>query len=272
MPRLSLCLPFVMFACMLSWSAQALEISAAEQADLAPTGVLRIGINIGNMLLTGIEESTGRHRGIVFDLADELGRQAGLPIEIIAYDSAGSLAESVQAQRWDVAFLGIEPERAAGITFSAPYAQIDSTYLVPADSKLNTIADVDSPGVRIAISGRSAYDLVLSRTLRHASLQRVNGAPGVPGVEGAYHLFVTDKLEALAALRPVLLDYAERTPGYRVLDGRISTVYQAIGTPNQRTSGYQFLQRFIADIKRSGLVAQTIAKHGKHGIAVAQQP
>lgn len=252
-----------------SFSAQAVQISSAEQADLAPTGTLRIGINIGNLLLTGKHADTGRPQGIAFDLAHELGRQVGLPVEIILFDSAGSLADAVKTQQWDVAFLGVEPERAEGIAFSAPYAEIVATYLVPADSGFHTAADVDTPGTRIAISGKSAYDLVLTRTLKHATLERVNGAPGMPGVEGAYHLFVTKKLDALAALKPVLLDYAESYPGYRVLDGRISTVYQAIGTPIHRPSAHQFLQRFVEEIKSSGFVAEVIKNNGKRGLTVA---
>lgn len=250
-------------------TASAAQITVSERADLAPTGKLRIGINTGNILLTGKDPATGKPRGIAFDLAHELERQVGLPVEFVTFDSAGKLADGVKTGAWDVAFLGIEPERAEGIAFSSPYAEIIATYLVPAGSPIKTIADVDKEGVRIAISAKSAYDLVLTRSLKHAKLHRVPGVPGIPGVEGAYNLYANEKLEALAALKPVLIEYAEKQPGSRVLEGRISTVNQAIGTPKGRDAGVKFLKRFVEEAKANGLIAKTIEKNGVRGLEVA---
>ncbi|MCB5190178.1 transporter substrate-binding domain-containing protein [Methylobacillus arboreus] len=267
--RISALASSILTATLFISSASAVQITASERADLAPTGKLRIGINTGNILLTGKDLATGTPRGIVFDLARELEGQVGLPVEIVTFDSAGELAEGIKTGAWDVAFLGIEPERAEGIAFSPPYAEIVATYLVPAGSSIKTIADVDKEGVRIAISAKSAYDLVLTRSLKHAKLHRVPGAPGVPGVEGAYNLFASEKLEVLAALKPVLIEYTDKLPGSRVLDGSISTVYQAIGTPKDRDAGAKFLQRFVEEIKANGLVAKTITKNGARGLSVA---
>ncbi|QSA98802.1 transporter substrate-binding domain-containing protein [Methylococcus sp. EFPC2] len=245
------------------------QIAASGRSGLAPSGKLRVGINIGNMLLTAKDPVSGQYGGIAFDLARELGRWAGVPIEIVTFDSAGKLADGVRAGAWDVAFLGIEPERAEGISFSPAYAEIESTYLVPAGSPLHTVTDVDRDGVRIAISARSAYDLVLSRTLRRARLERVPGVEGVPGTEGAYRLFIEEHLDALAGLKPVLMAFADKLPGSRILDGHISTVQQAIGVPKDRAASVQLLREFVEDIKANGLVARAIEKNGVRGVSVA---
>ncbi|MDB6061407.1 MAG: hypothetical protein JWM78_1510 [Verrucomicrobiaceae bacterium] len=256
---------FIVFA----FAGHAAPLSARELADLAPSGKLRIGINTGNMLLTGTDPVTGKPRGIAFDLAAELTRRVGIPVEIVTFDSAGKLAAGVKTNAWDVAFLGIEPERAEGIHFTAPYAEIESTYLVPAGSPLREVADVDRKGVRIAISDKSAYDLYLSRNLHNANLVRVPGEPGVPGIEGAFNAYVAQKLDALAGLKPVLIAYADKQPGSRVLAGHISIVKQAIGTPNGRDAGAKYLREFVEDIKASGLVAKTLDKNGARGVLVA---
>jgi polar amino acid transport system substrate-binding protein len=233
------------------------------RADLAPTGKLRAGINFGNTLLTAKDPATGEPRGIAIDLARELGRRLRVPVEIVPFNSAGQMADAVKTGVWDVAFLGAEPQRASEISFTAPYAEIESTYLVPAGSTLRNVADVDRDGVRIAVANKSAYDLYLSRNIQRARLERAQGVPG------AFKLFTAQKLDAMAGLRPVLLTYAGKLPGSRVLDGRFSVVGQAVGTPRGREAGATYLHAFVEEIKASGLVAQTIEKNGVRGLTVA---
>jgi polar amino acid transport system substrate-binding protein len=260
---------FFAFLAFFACAAIAAELSPDARADLAPSGRLRIGINTGNVLLTRKDPASGAPRGIAFDLARELGRRAGLPIDIISFDSAGKLAEAVKTGAWDVAFLGVEPERAEVISFTAPYVEIDSGYLVPASSPLQTIADVDRDDIRIAVSAKSAYDLYLSRSLKHARLERVPAGETVPGVDAAFDLFVAADLDALAGLKPVLQIYTEKFPHYRILSGRISSVRQAIGTPKGREAGAKYLREFVEDIKASGFVATTLENNGAHGLSVA---
>jgi polar amino acid transport system substrate-binding protein len=243
--------------------ATAPEVPSLAKFDLAPSGTLRVGINFGNVLLTGKDPKTGAPRGVAVDLAHELARRLGVPIEIVPFDSAGAMADAVKTGKWDVAFLGAEPQRANEIAFTAAYAEIESTYLVPAGSPLRTIADVDRPGVRIAVASKSAYELYLSRTLKNAQLVRV------PGVDAAYDVFLSQKLDALAGLRPVLLTQSEKLPGSRVLEGRFSTVQQAIGTPKAREAAAKYLREFAEDVKASGFVARSIEKNAVRGLAVA---
>jgi polar amino acid transport system substrate-binding protein len=233
----------------------------AVRAELGPTGKLRVALNLANFLL--VLKPPPEPRGIVVDLGRELGRRAGLPVEFIGYDRPGDVADAAANGAWDVAFIGAEPARANEIAFSAAYLEIECTYLVPAGSALRSVADVDRPGVRIAVSARSAYDLYLERTLKAAQLVRAEG------IDASCDLFVSQKLDALAGLRPRLLQDVAKLPGARILDGRFTAVQQAIGTPKSRQAAAAYLRAFSEEIKRTGFVAELIARHGVRGVSVA---
>jgi polar amino acid transport system substrate-binding protein len=238
-------------------------ISPSLRSDLAPTGKLRVGINYGNPVLATRDPASGDLRGVAVDLARELGRRVGVPVELVGYDSAGKMVEGVQAGAWDVAFLAVDPARAAEIRFTGPYIEIEGTYLVPAGSPLRTIADVDREGVRIAVSAKSAYDLFLGRSLQHAQLVRA------PNPNAAFDLLVAGKAEAVAGVRQSLVANAAKLPGSRVLDGRFMAIGQALGIPKGRDAAAKYLREFIEDVKASGLVAQAIEKAGIRGVSVA---
>jgi polar amino acid transport system substrate-binding protein len=238
-------------------------ITPALQAELFPTGKLRVGINYGNFLLVTRAPAGGEPSGIVPDLSRELGRRLGVGVDFVGFDAAGKLADAVKTGAWDVAFLGAEPQRASEITFTAAYLEIPATYLVPAGSRIRTIAEVDREGVRIAVADKSAYDLYLSRNLTHAQLVRAQG------IDGSYDLFVGDKLEVLSGLKPRLVMDAAKLPGSRVLDGQFTAIQQAIGTPAGRRAAAAYLRDFVEDVKAAGFVAGAIARHGVRGVTVA---
>jgi polar amino acid transport system substrate-binding protein len=232
--------------------------------ELAPTGKLRIGLNYSNFLLILGDDAKGEPIGIAPDLGRELAKRAGLAFEFVKFDAAGKLFDAVKAGQCDIGFLGNEPQRANEVDFSSPYLEIPVTFLVPAGSPIRTIADVDREGVRVAVSERSAYDLFLTRHFRKAQLVRAQGIPA------SYDLFMAQKLEALGGLKPKLVDEQQRTPGSRVLDGQITGVQQSIGAPKGRPAGSQYLREFTDDVKKSGLVAKIIGKHGVRGVTVAK--
>lgn len=221
---------------------------------------LRVGINFGNTLLAD-RDASGAPRGIAVDLAQELGHRLRVPIEVVGYESAGTMADAAKTGAWDAAFLAADPGRANDIIFTAPYLEIEATYVVPAGSSLRTIADVDREGVRIAVSDKSAYDLFLRRSVHRARLVRA------PGVDASVTLFFAEQLDALAGLRPLLVTIAEQHPGSRVLDGRFTAVEQAIGAPTGRDATH--LDEFVAAVKASGFLAATIEKHGMRGLVTA---
>ena len=239
------------------------EITPTLRAELVPTGTLRVGINMSNFLLTATDPATGKPRGVAVDLGQEIGRRLGVPVEILPYPNPGALADAVTSGAWDVGFLGAEPQRANQIAFTAAYVEIEATYLVPPGSPLKSVAEVDRKGIRIAVPEKSAYELYLTRSLQHAELKRTKGA------DNAFRLFVDEKLDALAGLKPRLVTDAEKLPGSRIVDGRFTAVQQAIGTPKARAAGAQFLSAFAEDVKASGLIAQLIETHGVRGLTVA---
>jgi polar amino acid transport system substrate-binding protein len=197
------------------------------------------------------------------DLARELARRLGVPIEFSKFETAGALGDAVRTGVWDVAFLGAEPQRAAEIAFTAAYLEIPATYLVPAGSPIRAIAEVDREGVRIAVAEKSAYELWLSRNIKHAKLILTKG------IDASFDAFVKDRLEVLSGLRPRLISDVEKLPGARLLDEQFTAVQQAIGTPKARTAGAAFLRTFVEDVKASGFVAEAITRNGSQGVSVA---
>ena len=232
-------------------------------AQLAPRGLLRAGINLSNFLLVTGRDAHGSPEGVSPDMARALAERLGVPLRLVPYASPGLLADAVGTDSWDIGLIGAEPQRAEKIAFTAAYAEIEATYLVPAGSPIATIADVDRPGVRIASTARSAYDLWLDRNITRATLLRANS------IDATFALFRDQGLEALAGLRPRLLKDVEALPGARILDGQFSAVQQAIGTARANAAAAAFLHDFVEEAKASGLVARLIAKHGVRGLSVA---
>jgi polar amino acid transport system substrate-binding protein len=238
-------------------------MSSAILADLAPTGVLRAGINMSNFLLVSSRTPDGGPAGVAPDMARAIADRLGVPVRYVPYPNPGELADAAGTGAWDIGLIGAEPQRAEKIAFSPAYAEIEATYLVPPGSPLTALAEVDRPGLSIAVSARAAYDLWLERNIRHARLVRAKG------LDASFTLFVEEKLDALAGLRPKLLEEVEKLPGARILDGAFMTVQQAIGTARGNAAGAAFLRDFAEEAKASGLVAGLIAKHGVRGLSVA---
>ena len=232
-------------------------------SDLAPTGVLRAGINLSNFLLVTGKSSAGEPEGVAPDMAREVATRLGVPVKYVTFKSPGELADEAGKGVWDIGLIGAEPQRAETIAFTAAYVEIEATYLVPAGSRLQTIADVDTPGVRIAVAGRSAYGLWLDRNIRHAELVRADS------LGAATAQFIDGKLDALAGLRPGLLADRDKLPGARIIDGKFSAVQQAIGTAKRNTAGAAYLGAFVEEAKASGLVARLIERHKVRGLSVA---
>jgi polar amino acid transport system substrate-binding protein len=196
-------------------------------------------------------------------MAAEIAKRLGVPIKLVPFKTPGELADAANTDVWDIGLIGAEPQRAETIAFSPAYVEIEATYLVPAGSPIKTIADVDRAGVRIAVTGRSAYGLWLDRNIKHAELVRSDT------LDSAFEQFVSDKLDALAGLRPRLISDVAKLPGARILDGQFSAVQQAVGTARKNAAGAKFLRGFVEEAKSSGLVARLIERHKVVGLSVA---
>ncbi|MBN9540826.1 MAG: ABC transporter substrate-binding protein [Reyranella sp.] len=231
--------------------------------ELAPTGVLRAGINLSNFLLVTGRSDKGDPVGVAPDMAQAIADRLGVPAQLIPFKSPGELADQAGKDIWDIGLIGAEPQRAEKISFTAAYVEIEATYMVPAGSPIASIADVDRKGVRIAVSARSAYDLWLENNIRNATLVRVSG------LDAAFQTFLADKLDVLAGLRPGLLKDVEKAPGLKILEGKFTAVQQAVGTARPNSAGAAFLADFVEEAKKSGLVARLIERHKVKGLSVA---
>lgn len=232
-------------------------------AELAPHGVLRAGINLSNFLLVTGRDEHGSPEGVAPDMARAVADRLGVPLRLVPYARPGLVADAAGTDAWDIGLIGAEPQRAETIAFSAAYAEIEATFLVPPGSPIGAIAEVDRPGVRIASTARAAYDLWLERNIRAATLLRADS------LDGTFELFREQGLEAMAGLRPKLIADAATMPGARILEGQFSAVQQAIGTARANAAGAAFLHAFVEEAKAEGLVARLIAKHGVAGLSVA---
>lgn len=230
-------------------------MTEAAVSELTSNGVLRAGINMANGLLVTGTTAAGDPEGVAADMARAVADRLGVAVQYIPFKSPGELADAAGGDVWDIGLIAAEPSRAESIAFTAAYVEIEATYLVPEGSPFTSVDDVDGAGVRIAVSGRSAYDLYLTRSLKHAELVRAVGA------SAAFDLFVTEKLDALAGLRPGLTKDCAGLAGSRVLDGQYTAVQQAVGCALGKAAGAAFLRAFVEDAKSGGLVAELIERH-----------
>ena len=227
--------------------------------ELAPTGRLRVALNLGNIVLAQ-RGPDGKPQGVTVDLATELGKRLGVPVDFKEFDAAGKVFETLKTGVIDILFLAIEPVRANEIAFTAPYVLIEGVYMVPKESGLKSVADVDVAGVRIGVNKGSAYDLFLTRTLKNATL--VRGDDGVA-------LFKQQKLEAAGGVKQPMVAYAKTDPAVRLIDGRFMEIRQAMGTPRGRDAGARYLHAFVEVMKASGFVADALKRSNQPDAAVA---
>jgi len=232
-------------------------------AAFAPTGTLRASINLGNPILAGTDAS-GAPAGVSVDLARAFAAELDVPIELVVFDAAGKSVEAVSAERADIGFFAVDPQRGATIAFTAPYVLIEGCYLVPEASPIRDHAAVDRPGVRVTVGKGSAYDLHLTRALQHAGIVRAPTSPTVVDT------FVAQGLEVAAGVRQQLEADRARFPGHRLLDGHFMVIRQAMGTPRSRgDAAARHLAAFVERMKASGFVADALRRHRIDGAAVA---
>jgi polar amino acid transport system substrate-binding protein len=235
------------------------EFSKDVLADLAPTGPLRAAINLGNSVLAQ-QDANGALNGVSVDLANELARRLGRAAAFATFEAAGKAFEATKAGVCDVAFLANEPARAAEIDFTPAYVLIEGTYMVRVDSPLKEPAEVDRAGIRIAVGPNSAYDLYLTRTLKHATIVRAAKGGGRDMID----LFLEQQLDVAAGVRQPLEDYAKTDAGVRVMPARFMEIRQSMALPKGRPAGLRYLRNFIEEMKASGFVAEALKRSNQH--------
>jgi polar amino acid transport system substrate-binding protein len=231
---------------------------------LAPTGELRVAINVGNPILARRHPQTGAPEGVSIDLATQLAQRLGVPLKLVVFEAASKSVEAVTNNEADVGFFAIDPLRGAAIAFTAPYVLIEGAYLVKQDSPLHSNDEVDRAGHRIVVGQGSAYDLYLSREIKHAQLVRSPTSPEVVSY------FLAHGHDVAAGVKPQLEAELPRMPGLRMLPGHFMVIAQAMGLPKQRgPQAAAYLHAFVEDMKASGVVAEALARHHIEGATLA---
>jgi ABC-type amino acid transport substrate-binding protein len=241
-----------------------MNITAQAIQAFAPTGRLRASINLGNPVLAKRDPVTQEAAGVSVDMARMLGQRLGIAVELVVFEAASKSVEAVMQGDADIGFFAIDPLRGAGISFTAPYVLIEGGYLVPGASAIQSVQEVDRAGNRVAVGKGSAYDLFLTRELRHAEIVRS------PSPSGVVEMFVEQGLEVAAGIKQALEADAKRFSGLRQLPGRFMVIQQAMGCRNEKGADVaDFLRAFVEDLKASGFVNQALERHGIQGCRVA---
>ena len=236
--------------------------SEARQA-LAPTGKLRVALQLGSPHNVVRDSTSGQMKGVGFDLGNELARRMGVAFEPVLYPSVGALLDAGKSGAWDVAFVGFSPARAKEWDFTALHMEMEFGYLVPANSSIATLADVDRPGIRVAVQEKSQPDVFVSRALKNAEVVRASS------LAATLELLKSGKADAIFSIKPSLFEASNQLPGSRVLDGRSGVDPHAMAMPKGRDAGVAYARRFIENAKSEGLVKAAIERAGMRGAVVA---
>jgi polar amino acid transport system substrate-binding protein len=244
-------------------TAHAQQSADPRVADLIQSGKLRVALGLGSPALAIKDANTGDVRGPALDLAQALAKKIGVKLEPVEYPRPGAILAGVKNNEWDVTFLVADPARLADADFSPPYMQSDFTYLVPAGSLKRSVAEMDQPGIHIAVPRGDASDLSLTKILKHAELVRVDS------IGAAIEMVHTNKVDAYAGPRAILLTLSNKAPGSRILDDGFADIVWVAMVPKGQTGHMAYLSDFIEEAKAAGLVKKTIDQANLHGIHVA---
>lgn len=231
--------------------------------QIAPHGILSAAVYLGNFLLVTGRSQSGEPTGIAPDICKAIAEHLGVKIEVLGFETQDEVVNSAASGRCGIALVGSDPARAQKVTFTPAYVELEATYLVPADSPIENVEQVDQPGIRIASFYKSAYDLWLQRNLKHATLVHADS------IGASNEIFVNQKLHALAGLKTGLIAAAEKIPGSRILPGQFTGIQQAISTEKSHLESIEFLSACVNDFISSGLVTELIQKYQVHGLAAA---
>ena len=234
-------------------------VSDVVKHQLAPTGILRAGINLSNFLLVSSTAADGSPQGISPDIANLVASTLGLSCELVCFDRPGKLADAVNQDIWDIGNIAFEAERAQTLDFSHPYVVIEANFLVRHDDDFWTNDDINRAAAKIAVSERSAYDLWLTDHFSQAQIIRASS------IQAAHDLFFEKKVDVLASLKPKLLEDMANHSGVRIIDPSFTAVKQSIGLAKGKAESIAFINTLIAQSIKNGWIAAQLELHGMTG-------
>ncbi len=248
-------LSLALWAAALGGDAALAQDKEAALKELAPSGMLRVGIGVGpaaSAYWAIKDPATGKPRGVTVDLGTALAEKLGVPVELVVFASSGEVIDAADKNQWDVAFTPVDEERKKRVDFGPDYYLSTSTFLVPAGSKIQSIAEVDRAGVRVIGVENTATIRTARRVLKNTP---------VVGTRGAFELvdLLRDgKADAAALGRESLQGLAPQVPGSRILDGYFHAAGTAVAVPKGRPAALAYVSAFIEEAKQNGLVRRAL--------------
>ncbi len=220
--------------------------------QVAPTGILRVVINLGNPVLA--QGTPDEPRGVTVAIARELARWLGVPLQLECVDAARKAYAAITEGRVDLCFLANEPSREEGVAFTAPYVVIEGVYVVGADAAFETS--------RRHRPGRCADRRTGRVGLRplpepHPRARRDRAGPT--------RRRTSTRIGAGGRCRSPPADgrVRRRRSGLRILEPPFMEINQAVGLPRAVDPGaLAAVAAFVEELKASGFVADALTRSG----------
>ena len=222
---------------------------------IAPTGILRVGVNMSNFLLVNSKDKLGVIDGVSPGIGKKLAKELNISFEIVQFANPGLLADAVDNNEWDIGNIASEKERGKTIDFSDPYVNIDANFLFREEDNFKNNNDVDQSGIQIAVFERSAYDLWLTENFKKAELIRVNS------IEESHNLFKENKVNILAGLKPKLIDEMKKNNKYEMIQSPFTYIKQSIGIKKGNPEVLDFINKFISNNIKEGYIKSLLQQH-----------
>ena len=222
---------------------------------LAPTGVLRVGINMSNFLLVSSKDTNGLPEGVSPDIGKKLAEELNVICKLVQFEKPGLLADAVNEDKWDIGNIACEKEREKSMDFSVPYVNIDANFIFRKKDNFMSNEEINSSGIKIAVLERSAYDLWLTENFKNIELVRVNT------IEDSHKLFREKKVNVLAGLKPKLIEEIEANEEFKMINIPFTFIKQSIGIKKGNPEILDFLNNFISELIKEGFVEGLLKKH-----------
>ena len=227
----------------------------AISKKLLPTGELRVGLNMSNFLLVNSKDSNGLPAGVSPDVGKKLAEELNVNCKLVKFERPGLLADAVNDDLWDVGNIASEKERSKTIDFSDPYVNIDANFIFRNKDNFTSNEEINSPGIKIVVAERSAYDLWLTENFKNVELIRASS------IEESHDLFRNNKADVLAGLKPKLIDELAINNDFKIITNPFTFIKQSVGVKKGNPEILEFLNRFISKLIREGYIKELLKKH-----------
>ena len=222
---------------------------------LAPTGELRVGLNMSNFLLVSSKDINGLPEGVSPDIGKKLAEELNVICKLVQFEKPGLLADAVNDDKWDIGNIACEKERAKYIDFSDPYVNIDANFIFRKKDNFMSNEEINSSGIKIAVLERSAYDLWLTENFKKAELIKVNT------MDNSHKLFREGVVDVLAGLKPKLIEELKLNSDFKIISNPFTYIKQSIGIRKGNPEILDFLNKFISKMIKEAFIEGLLKKH-----------